>query len=108
MQRVCFKRKVKKVDKKNPRRSGEKGAPMQWAVEIHEEMGRFGISCEELAEELKMKPQHVRSILLRDYPCPKMEKRFRIALRMAEYRRNVIVVYPDQRLDLPMDGGGGG
>ena len=108
MQRVCFKRKVKKVDKKNPRRSGEKGAPMQWAVEIQEEMGRFGISCEELAEELKMKPQHVRSILLRDYPCPKMEKRFRIALRMAEYRRNVIVVYPDQRLDLPMDGGGGG
>lgn len=94
--------------KKDPRRSGVKGLPEQWAIEIQEEMERFGISCEELAEELKMKPQHVRSILLRDYPCKKMEKRFRVALRMAECRRNVIVVYPDQCLDLPINGGGGG
>ena len=96
------------MEKKNPRRSGEKGAPMQWAVEIQEEMERFGISCEELAEELKMKPQHVRSILLRDYPCKKMEKRFRVALSIAKCRRNVIELPPGQSLDTSINGGGGG
>lgn len=110
------------MNKENPCRSRERKTttPMQWALDVIQEMEREEITCEDMAEELGIKPKHVKAILARSYPCKKMEKKFLIALENQKTKKIMRMIFSGEvfevngkkfhlvQRDFTINGGGGG